>query len=118
MDIEVNRPVTQFFIDAEPVIAILNAFGNTSLIKLQDGKTLVAENSKLIEECNDHSIDTVSLVENRNIHLDTITFYDPIRNQLRDALVQGKKIIVPLNKIFKVAFITTVFKKITHIAFQ
>jgi len=71
----------------------------------------VAENSKLIEKSDDSLIDTVSLVENRNIHLDTITFYDPIRNQLRDALVQGKKILVPLNKIFKVALITTSSKK-------
>jgi hypothetical protein len=50
LDIEVNRPVTHFFIDYEPVIAILKAFGNKSLPKLEDGRTLVAENSKLIEK--------------------------------------------------------------------
>jgi len=118
LDIEVNRPVTRFLINNEPVIAILSAFGNTSLIKLENGRTLMAENSTLIEKCDDRLIDTVSLLENRNIHLDTITFYDPIGNQLREALVQSKKIIVPPNKIFKFAFTTTVFKKITQIAFQ
>jgi hypothetical protein len=69
LDIEVNRPITRFFIDDEPVLAVLSAFGNTSLIKLEDDRTLVAENSKLIEKWDARLIDTVSLVENRNIHL-------------------------------------------------